>query len=229
MASIGGPRAVRFSSVTRAAGPKAAERGRSRKLCCPLSRRSSSLPRARAGLAAAAALLAASAAVPAHAAWEPAKPVEFVVPAGTGGGADQMARFIQGVVTKHSLMKPPRVVVNKAGAAGAEIVDHSTNRSPTLGLPPDQRSEVAMTAPVHRGLLTCLLLTMLPACPGSNDTRSRPQVVAPQPAAQDLVAVPRRMAGVHGSGGSSTWRRLPTRSAVWWTWHKDVGQCGRAR
>ena len=29
------------------------------------------------------------------------KPVEFVVPAGTGGGADQMARFLQGVVAKH--------------------------------------------------------------------------------------------------------------------------------
>lgn len=30
-------------------------------------------------------------------AWEPTKPVEFVIPAGTGGGADQMARFIQGL------------------------------------------------------------------------------------------------------------------------------------
>ncbi len=60
------------------------------------------------------------AAVPALAAWEPTKPVEFVVPAGTGGGADQMARFIQGVVTKHGLMKQPMVVVNKAGGAGAE-------------------------------------------------------------------------------------------------------------
>lgn len=56
----------------------------------------------------------------AHAAWEPAKPVEFVVPAGTGGGADQMARFIQGVVAKHKLMKQPIVVVNKSGGAGAE-------------------------------------------------------------------------------------------------------------
>jgi len=54
------------------------------------------------------------------AAWEPTKPVEFVVPAGTGGGADQMARFIQGVVAKHSLMKQPFVVVNKSGGAGAE-------------------------------------------------------------------------------------------------------------
>jgi len=56
----------------------------------------------------------------AHAAWEPSKPVEFVVPAGTGGGADQMARFIQGVVTKHNLMKQPMVVLNKSGGAGAE-------------------------------------------------------------------------------------------------------------
>lgn len=61
-------------------------------------------------------------AVPAGAAqaWEPAKPVTFVIPAGTGGGADQMARFIQGVVTKHKLMKQPMVVINKAGGAGAE-------------------------------------------------------------------------------------------------------------
>jgi len=53
-------------------------------------------------------------------AWEPSKPVEFVVPAGTGGGADQMARFIQGVVAKNNLMKQPIIVVNKAGGAGAE-------------------------------------------------------------------------------------------------------------
>lgn len=56
----------------------------------------------------------------AHAAWEPTKPVEFVVPAGTGGGADQMARLIQGIVVKHNLMKQPLVVVNKSGGAGAE-------------------------------------------------------------------------------------------------------------
>ena len=53
-------------------------------------------------------------------AWEPTKSVEFVVPAGTGGGADQMARLIQGVVTKYNLMKQPLVVVNKGGGAGAE-------------------------------------------------------------------------------------------------------------
>ena len=69
------------------------------------------------------ALLAAAAtwlSLPAQAAWEPTKPVEFVVPAGTGGGADQMARLIQGIVVKHKLMKEPLVVVNKSGGAGAE-------------------------------------------------------------------------------------------------------------
>jgi tripartite-type tricarboxylate transporter receptor subunit TctC len=54
------------------------------------------------------------------AAWEPTKPVEFIVPAGTGGGADQMARFVQGVITKNNLMKQPMIVVNKSGGAGAE-------------------------------------------------------------------------------------------------------------
>jgi putative tricarboxylic transport membrane protein len=53
-------------------------------------------------------------------AWEPTKPVEFVVPAGTGGGADQMARLIQGIIVKHKLMKESLVVVNKSGGAGAE-------------------------------------------------------------------------------------------------------------
>ena len=71
-------------------------------------------------IAGALAIAAMAFAPAAHAAWEPTKPVEFVVPAGTGGGADQMARLIQGVVAKHNLMKQPLVVVNKSGGAGAE-------------------------------------------------------------------------------------------------------------
>jgi putative tricarboxylic transport membrane protein len=57
---------------------------------------------------------------PASAAWEPTRPVEFIIPAGPGGGADIMARTIQGIVTKHNLMKQPMVVINKAGGAGGE-------------------------------------------------------------------------------------------------------------
>lgn len=45
-------------------------------------------------------------------AWEPTRNVEFIVPAGTGGGADQMARMIQGIVAKHNLMKQSMVVIN---------------------------------------------------------------------------------------------------------------------
>ena len=48
------------------------------------------------------------------------KPMQFIIPAGTGGGADQMARFIQGVVAKNNLMKQPIITVNKGGGAGAE-------------------------------------------------------------------------------------------------------------
>ncbi len=55
-----------------------------------------------------------------QAAWEPSAPVELVVPAGTGGGADQMARFIQQMVTQHKLMNQPLNVVNRSGNSGAE-------------------------------------------------------------------------------------------------------------
>jgi len=77
--------------------------------------RSGALPRA----ALAAMAIALAIPLPA-AAWEPTKPVEFIVPAGTGGGADQMARLLQGVITKNNLMKQPMIVVNKSGGAGAE-------------------------------------------------------------------------------------------------------------
>jgi putative tricarboxylic transport membrane protein len=59
-------------------------------------------------------------ATPPARAWEPSAPVELVVPAGTGGGADQMARFIQEMVQKHNLMSQPLQVVNKSGNSGAE-------------------------------------------------------------------------------------------------------------
>jgi tripartite-type tricarboxylate transporter receptor subunit TctC len=51
---------------------------------------------------------------------EPSRPIEFVIPAGTGGGADQMARLIAGIAEKHKLSPRPIIPVNKAGGAGAE-------------------------------------------------------------------------------------------------------------
>ena len=49
---------------------------------------------------------------------------------GTGGGADQMARFIQGLITKHKLMAQPMVVLNKSGGAGAEGFLDAKNARP---------------------------------------------------------------------------------------------------
>jgi putative tricarboxylic transport membrane protein len=65
-------------------------------------------------------MAALTAVAPALAAWAPTKPVEFIVPSGTGGGADQMARLLQGIIIKHKLMESPMIVVNKSGGAGAE-------------------------------------------------------------------------------------------------------------
>ncbi len=56
----------------------------------------------------------------AQAAWQPTKTVEFVVPAGTGGGADIMARFISPLIEKHKLSPQPFIVANRSGGAGAE-------------------------------------------------------------------------------------------------------------
>jgi len=53
-------------------------------------------------------------------AWQPNKPVEFVVPAGTGGGADVMARFVSPLISKYKLSPTPFIVINKSGGAGAE-------------------------------------------------------------------------------------------------------------
>ncbi|MBT9292321.1 Bug family tripartite tricarboxylate transporter substrate binding protein [Prosthecodimorpha staleyi] len=74
----------------------------------------------RIAAAAAALLVPGLAGATSAVAWEPTKAVEFIVPAGTGGGADQMARVLQGIIQKHELMKQPLVVINKAGGAGAE-------------------------------------------------------------------------------------------------------------
>ena len=53
-------------------------------------------------------------------AWEPTKTIEFVVPFSAGGATDQMARSIQGIITKHQMVKQAIVVQNKPGASGAE-------------------------------------------------------------------------------------------------------------
>lgn len=55
-------------------------------------------------------------------AWEPTKPIDFVIMAGAGGGADQIARFIQSVAEKENLTVRPLVPNNKGGGSGAEAL-----------------------------------------------------------------------------------------------------------
>ena len=83
----------------------------------------------RSALAAAAAVALGAASVlfvsgNAQAAWEPKKPIDFVIMAGKGGGADKMARLMQTIVEKHDLSPRPLIPVNKPGGSGAEALIH---------------------------------------------------------------------------------------------------------
>lgn len=65
----------------------------------------------------------------ADAAWQPKKPVEFVIMAGKGGGADRLARFIQGIIKKNKLAKMPFVPINKGGGSGAEALRYVKDKA----------------------------------------------------------------------------------------------------
>jgi len=55
-------------------------------------------------------------------AWEPRKPVEMIIMAGTGGGADQLARLIQSIIEQEKLSPRPFIPINKPGGSGAEAL-----------------------------------------------------------------------------------------------------------
>lgn len=54
--------------------------------------------------------------------WQPKKPVELIIMAGTGGGADQIARLLQGLIEKKNLSPRPFIPINKPGGSGAEAL-----------------------------------------------------------------------------------------------------------
>ncbi len=58
----------------------------------------------------------------AEAAWQPKKPITFVIMAGKGGGADRIARLMQKIVQEHGWSAQPLIPVNKPGGAGAEAL-----------------------------------------------------------------------------------------------------------
>jgi tripartite-type tricarboxylate transporter receptor subunit TctC len=54
--------------------------------------------------------------------WKPQKPVEMVIMAGQGGGADRIARLFQSIIQKERLSNMPILPVNKGGGSGAEAL-----------------------------------------------------------------------------------------------------------
>ena len=56
--------------------------------------------------------------------WEPKRPIDFTIMAGPGGGADQIARFVQSVVEANDLTNRPIVPTNRGGGSGAEALLH---------------------------------------------------------------------------------------------------------
>lgn len=62
-------------------------------------------------------------------AWEPQKPVELIIMAGEGGGADQIARLLQSLIEKKDLSPQPFIPVNKPGGSGAEALRYLNSRA----------------------------------------------------------------------------------------------------
>ena len=70
-----------------------------------------------------------SAMVSQAAAWEPQKPVEFIIMAGPGGGADQIARLLQGLIEQKNLSPVPFIPINKEGGSGAEALRYLQDKA----------------------------------------------------------------------------------------------------
>ncbi|MCB1506634.1 MAG: tripartite tricarboxylate transporter substrate binding protein [Hyphomicrobiaceae bacterium] len=59
---------------------------------------------------------------PALAQWAPTKPIDFIVMAGEGGGADKAVRFIAKSMAEEKLIPVPINVINKPGKSGGEAL-----------------------------------------------------------------------------------------------------------
>ena len=124
-----------------------------------------------AGLAGALAVAGPLATPGAAAAWEPKKPVDFVIMAGKGGGADKMARLMQSVIEKKGLASKPFVPINKPGGSGAEALLHMKN---TKGINKDHTVMVTLnsfyTTPMRQPGLDVDIATFAPVARMAEDT-----------------------------------------------------------
>ena len=102
-------------------------------------------------------------------AWQPNKPIDFIIMAGKGGGADKMARLMQGIVEKESLAERPLVPVNKSGGSGAEALMAAKSASD-----PNHTIMVTLnsfyTTPLRQPGLEVNVLTFAPVARMAEDT-----------------------------------------------------------
>ena len=102
-------------------------------------------------------------------AWEPVKPIQFVVMAGKGGGADKLARLIQSIIEKHKLSPKPVTPINKPGGSGAEALVYMKNHKD-----PDHAIMVTLnsfyTTPMRQPRLGVDPLTFAPIARMAEDT-----------------------------------------------------------
>jgi len=61
--------------------------------------------------------------------WTPVKPVQFVVMAGKGGGADKAVRLLQSIIAEKEMAPVPFTPVNKPGGSGAEALVHMKGKT----------------------------------------------------------------------------------------------------
>ena len=105
----------------------------------------------------------------AQAAWEPLKPVDFVIMAGKGGGADKMARLMQTIVEKHDLSSKPLIPINKPGGSGAEALIHLKQKAGD-----DHTIMVTLnsfyTTPLRQPALDVDIMTFTPVARMAEDT-----------------------------------------------------------
>lgn len=104
-------------------------------------------------------------------AWKPKKPVDFVIMAGKGGGADKMARLMQSIIEKHKLSSKPLIPINKPGGSGAESLIHLKN---TKGIAKDHTVMVTLnsfyTTPLRQPGLGVNIATFTPIGRMAEDT-----------------------------------------------------------
>ena len=66
--------------------------------------------------------------------FEPKKPVDFVIMAGQGGGADKMARLMQLIIEKKNLLSKPFVPINKPSSPGPKAWNYPGPPEPLMRL-----------------------------------------------------------------------------------------------